>query len=265
MKLISTYVYLVFKFVLVGLKSAWQYRVSFLIEVLIMFLNDVLLVFIWVIFFTKFKSINGWEFKNTLMLFSTFLFAFSFAIIFFPGVLRIAEKISNGKVDVFLTQPKSVLFRMLTDDFRLSLFGDFLFGVVILFYVASQYGYSNLFFIPLTGLFSAWGIVVTAGSFALFGFWISKFHSAANNFFWTLDAPAMYPQNSIVGGIRVLFFTVAPSLWYISFSYEFVSRHAFNMLGVVILYDVVMTLFMVIVYRLGIKKYESGNAILTND
>jgi hypothetical protein len=37
------------------------------------------------------------------------------------------------------------------------------------------------------------------------------------------------------------------------------------MLGVVILYDVVMTLFMVIVYRLGIKKYESGNAILTND
>ena len=68
MKLISTYVYLVFKFVLVGLKSAWQYRVSFLIEVLIMFLNDVLLVFIWVIFFTKFKSING---RNVLSIFQS--------------------------------------------------------------------------------------------------------------------------------------------------------------------------------------------------
>lgn len=259
------YISLTFLFVIAGLKSAWQYRISFYVAVGAMFVNDIFLLGIWVIFFQRFKTVNGWTFENTQYLFTTLLLSFSMAIIFFSGVLRIAERISQGKVDTYLTQPKSVLFRMLTDDFQLSTFGDLLFGIVMLFVVSYKFGYENLFYIPVASFFYAWGIVATAGSFALFGFWLKKFDSAAYTFFWTLDTPSMYPQNTLIGGMRILFFTVVPSLWYIGFSYKFVKYHSFTMLLIVIAYDIVMTLFMIALCRSGLKKYESGNAIATND
>ena len=265
MKKLFSYIYLTYKFVAVGLKSAWQYKTSFYIGVFSMAINDVFLFGVWVVFFAKFKTINGWTFENTKILFTTLILAFSFAIIFFSGVMRIAERISKGKVDTYLTQPKSVLFRLLTDDFQLSTFGDLIFGLVMLAYMAFKYNVSYLFYIPFASLFYAWGIVVSAGSFALIGFWIKKFDSAAANYFWTLDSPSMYPQNSLAGGIRVLFFTVVPSLWYISFSYKFVKHHSFSMLAVAILYDIFMTCVAIALFRSGLKKYESGNAIATND
>lgn len=265
MKKILNYIILTFMFVFVGLKSAWQFRTSFYVGVGAMFVNDIFLLGVWVIFFARFKTVNGWTFENTQYLFTTLLLAFSFAIIFFSGVLRIAERISKGKVDTYLTQPKSVLFRMLSDDFHLSVFGDLLFGILMLFVVSYKFGFQNLFYIPVASVFYAWGIVATAGSFALFGFWLKKFDSAASTFFWTLDAPSMYPQNSIVGGMRVLFLTVAPSLWYISFSYKFVKYHSFKMLAVVVAYNIVMTLIVIGLSRAGLRNYESSNAISTND
>lgn len=265
MKTLFAYIYLTYKFVVVGLKSAWEYKKSFIIGVGSMFINDIFLIGVWVIFFAKFKTINGWTFENTQILFTTLILAFSFSIIFFSGVLRIAERISHGKIDTYLTQPKSVLFRLLTDDFRLDVFGDALFGILMLIYMGVAHNVSYLFYIPIAAIVFAWGIVVTAGSFALLGFWIKKFDSAALNYFWTLDTPSMYPQNSLTGGIRVLFFTVVPSLWYISFSYKFVKFHSFPMLMVVVAYCCIMTLIMVALCRSGLKSYESGNAIATND
>ena len=265
MKSILVYLYLTYKFVVVGIKSAWEYKISFFVTIFSMFVNDILLIGIWIIFFAKFKTVNGWTFENTQILFANLLLGFSIAITFFSGVMKMAERISKGKIDTYLTQPKSVLFRMLTDDFQLSVFGDLLLGFVILFYVSIKYNYSNFIYVPIASVFFAWGMIVSVGAFALIGFWVKKFDNAANNYFWTLDAPSMYPQNSIIGGVKVLFLTAVPSLWYISFSYKFVKFHSFSMLGVVILYDIAMTLIMVLIFRTGIKKYESGNAIATND
>lgn len=51
--------------------AAIEYRVSLVSQILGMFINDALWVIFWVLYFTKFPVLNGWELQDVLVLWAT--------------------------------------------------------------------------------------------------------------------------------------------------------------------------------------------------
>lgn len=248
-----------------GLKSAWQYKLSFIFQISMMVINDLFLLVIWVFFFDRFPSLNGWSFEDTQKLFAMHALAFTFVMFIFGGVLDMARSIEEGSIDQFLTQPRSLLWRIYTNGFRLNVLGDGVFALGMLAYISLNYGWSNLFFIPVAAMFEAWGVLVITSLVQSFGFWLKRFGGASFQYFWALEAPSLYPQNSFVGGMRVLLLTLVPALWVVGIPYSFVSEHSFLMLGVVAVFNVVVTVIMLAVFRKGLRNYGSGNLILINN
>jgi ABC-2 type transport system permease protein len=260
----SSYVQLTFLQMWMGLKSAWRYRTSFYIETLTMVINDVLLFCVWILFFHKFSSLNGWTIRETQILFAMHATAFAFVILPFGGILDVARNINEGSLDQFLTQPRSSLWRILTSHFRLNVLGDLIFGIGMMIFVAFHYQWQLIFFVPLGAICEAWGILMVATFVQLLALFISRFEQASVHYFWALEAPALYPQNAFVGGVRVFLFTVVPALWIVKMPFRFVTEHGVNYFFIAIAFDIFITICVVLLLKTGLRRYESGNLIHVN-
>ncbi len=264
MKRLFSYAYLTFKILYYGYKSAWIYRKSFIIQSAAMFINDIMLLAIWIMFFSRFEDVNGWTFENTQLLFVTHLGAFVFAIMIFGGVLKISERIGEGNLDQFLVQPRSVLWRCLSDGFSLSILGDLGFLIAMLIFVCVTQGWGYLLIVPLVSALAGWGVVMINVAFQSIGFWVKRFERAAWHYFWTVEAPGFYPQTAIIGGLKVFLLTAVPSVWIITFPYNFVQDREYIYLGLLLGFNIFMTIVATTMFRAGLKRYESGSLVRVN-
>src|SRR5690554_7709035 len=66
----AKYLSLLLRNVRLNLASAMEYRFSFWSQVLFMVLNNVFLLFFWWIFFANFQAVQGWGFKDILLLYA---------------------------------------------------------------------------------------------------------------------------------------------------------------------------------------------------
>src|SRR5262245_48288652 len=92
--------------------SAMEYRTSFLIQVIVMAVNNTAFLILWYIFFQKFPVINGWTFQDTVLLEALVAVNFSLVMIFGRGAFELARNITKGELDYFLSFPKNVLWHV---------------------------------------------------------------------------------------------------------------------------------------------------------
>src|SRR5437773_8403636 len=89
---------------------ALEYRASFVSQVFGMVLNDAMWVTFWWIYFTKFQVLgNDYHIDDVLGLWATAAVAFGFGVGFFGNARRLAQMISQGQLDYYLSLPKNVL------------------------------------------------------------------------------------------------------------------------------------------------------------
>lgn len=116
-----------------NLLSAMEYRVSFLILVVFMVLNDCFFLAIWYFFFQKFPIIRGVNFEQFLPLICIFVLIFAFMHIFFNGYRKISTMISEGQLDNHLLLPGNLLLRILSSSLDTSAIGDLIYAFLLLF------------------------------------------------------------------------------------------------------------------------------------
>ncbi|MDP3058703.1 MAG: ABC-2 family transporter protein, partial [bacterium] len=119
----------------VNILSAMEYRVSFLSQVLFMFLNDVLLLFFWWILFSKFDSVAGWQMKEVFLLYAMSAGAYGLAYAVAGNANRLSTIIAEGQLDYYLVLPKDVWLNVLISKSMISAVGDILFAVVLFIFV----------------------------------------------------------------------------------------------------------------------------------
>ena len=121
----------VLEYMKVNMQGAMEYRANFLIKAFGMLLNDVAWIAFWFLIFAKFQSINGWGFKDVVLLWSVGTAAFGIATFFFGNWRRIEEIIIKGELDYYLALPRSALLHMLISRSEFSGMGDMMFGIGI--------------------------------------------------------------------------------------------------------------------------------------
>ena len=125
---------LYFKYFNIQLKSAMEYKTSFIMTTLGQFLVA-FNVFLGVLFmFQRFNEVKGFRFSEVLLCFSIVLMQFSLAECFARGFDGFASLLSNGGFDRIMVRPRNIVLQVLGTKIELTRLGRMLQAIVMLVY-----------------------------------------------------------------------------------------------------------------------------------
>ncbi|TJY43595.1 hypothetical protein E5161_05475 [Cohnella pontilimi] len=244
----------------VNLASALEYRTSFFLLAGMMFINNLMWLFFWSLFFHRFPVIHGWRLEDVMMLWAVGSGGFGWACVLFGNFPRIAAIVSSGQLDVYMSQPKPVLLNVLASRMSVTAAGDFVFGIVIYAMVGNHTFTGALAFaagLLISGCLYI-SVMVIAGCFA---FYVGNSEGIAGQVFNSFLALSTYPSDIFKGLTRIALFTIVPagfiSYMPIGLLRSFDPVFAGWSIGVTLLLGVGGALL----FKAGLRRYSSGNAL----
>jgi len=253
----------VLQYVSLNLQSAMEYRGAFLSQIIFMFLNNTMLLFFWWVLFTKIDSLNGWSLRHILLLYAAASGAFGFQAVFFAGSLSMSSIIAEGRLDFYLALPKPVLLHVLISRSFTSAWGDLAFALAVFLLSAAPTWESLLGFIALC---FAGGIVMT--SFGVIAhslsFWLGYGERLADELQEALLSFSLYPEGIFSAATRIVLYTLIPAGFASYVPVKILTRFSWPHLGIMILFTVGVALLARFIFYRGLRRYESGNLVVTN-
>lgn len=249
---------LIFDYYKLNIKKEWKYKSSFFMQIIMMILNDLFFIIQWLIIFQLVDTIGGYGFKETMLLWSVAAGGYGFSHAFFAGAWNIKDIVYDGKLDVYLTQPKSVLINVCCSSTEVAALGDILYAFVVLAIIGAPWHW-YLLIVPamlMAGLIYVSVYVV----YVSLCFYMKRGDAVAKSVEGTINKAGNYPPQIFNTLVKGLFFTLIPTFFYtfVPAQYLFLTPNVWWILGMV-----VITIFWVIMafvaFNNGLKKYNSGN------
>ena len=244
----------------VNLLSTMEYRGAFLSQALGMMVNDFMYFVIWIIFFDRFQDVRGWGLNDMYLTYGVLASAFGLVSLLFGNAFNLSEIISKGRLDYYLSLPRPVLLHTVASRMIASGVGDFSYGFI-------SYGLSGYF--TWDGLLRfVLAVVLAATVFAAFliliqslAFWLgmmSNFSALALNAILTFG---IYPITLFDSYAKLILFTLIPAALMGAIPAEFIRAFTWQTLAELFVGAIAFLLIAVAVFRLGLRRYESGSAI----
>ena len=245
-----------------NLSSAMEYRVSFLVQVFGMMVNNVTFVFFWWIMFQRIGHIEGYTFKDVMFIWALASSAFGFTFIMFGNVRNITAVIINGELDAYLLQPKDVYVNVICSRTIVSGWGDFAYGFALFFTV---YGFDIQRLLMFTCFVIFGGLLLGSimASAETLTFFIGNASGITRMVTEFMITFSIYPESIFKQGMRWVFYSFLPA-GFITFIPLKLAR-GLNWSGVPILMaiDVLYLVLGYMFFIAGLKRYESGNLMTT--
>jgi len=245
-----------------NLAAAMEYRLAFIFQSIGMILNDGVYFLVWVIFFDRFKDVRGWELPDMFLVFGVSASAFGLVGMLFGNAFNLSEIIIGGRLDYYLSLPRPVLLHALASRVVPSGFGDFLYGFIS--YIASGkftwdgLGRFILAVLLASAVFTAFLVIVQSLTF-----WMGTggtFTQLAINAMVTF---ALYPITLFNQAAKVILFLVVPAAFMGAVPAGFVRGFSWSTLGLMTLAAAGFLSAAILLFHLGLRRYESGSAIQT--
>src|SRR5215475_12033572 len=99
-----------------AIRTSFSDRTNFVLQSLGMVVNDGFFLVLWFMFFAGFRQVGGWGRDDVALLLGLIMCIVAVSGVFFGGYRDMAATILRGELDVFLTQPKSVLPRLIARE-----------------------------------------------------------------------------------------------------------------------------------------------------
>jgi ABC-2 type transport system permease protein len=243
-----------------NLMSAMAYRGPFIIQVLGMLLNDAMLLFFWWVLFSRLPSLEGWTLSRVMTLYGIVAFGFGAATLVCGNAFSVARIIVRGDLDYYLALPADPLLHLLVSRMSLPAWGDMLFGLLV-FLVAGPEQWKQL---PLFILLSLLAGVVFVAFSVLVGslaFWVGNADNLAAQAINAIVTFGLYPAEIFPGVVRLLLYTLIPAAFVGSLPAQLLDSFEWSKLVLMLAFVVAITLAARLVFRLGLRRYESGNLV----
>jgi ABC-2 type transport system permease protein len=246
------------EYIKIAVKTALEYRASFIIQVISMFLNDAIWVLFWIIFFAKFSSIGGWQFKDMILLYAIITTAYGLSGILFGNRHNIATIIVEGRLDYYLTLPKNILYHLLISKSSWFDLGDILFGLTLtIFFVEPSK-------IPLMLILTVMSSIILI-SFGIISCSLAFFLGNAEELSHTLVESnlglASYPLSIYKGITRILVLTIIPAGFVAGVPVIIIKSFDIEWFLGMIGFSILIATIAIVLFYAGLKKYESGNLL----
>ena len=243
-----------------NLQSVMEYRVSFLTQVIGMILNNFIYFAVWIIFFDRFNDVRGWGINDMYVTFGVLASSFGVVSLFFGNSFMLGDIINNGRLDYYLSLPRPVLLHAVSSRMISSGMGDFTYGFVS--YAASgQLTWDGLLRFVLAILLGATvfaSFLILVNSLA---FWVGIVSSFSNLMVNAMITFGIYPYSLFDNYAKLILFTLVPAALMGAVPAEFITQFTWQTLAELLLGALVFLGLAIFVFRLGLRRYESGSAI----
>jgi ABC-2 type transport system permease protein len=242
----------------INLQSAMEYRVNFLTQSLFMFLNDIIWVIFWFIFFSKFPIINDWGFKDIMTMMIVITTSWGLVGIFFGNFRYLAEVIRDGQLDFYLALPKEELTHILVSKSKFDAFGDVFFGIALAFLFIPFAKVPLLIALLLLSCIIILSFAIILGSLS---FYLGSSSEVSNQGLMGVLSIASYPFSPFEGYTKFLLLTLIPAGFITGIPVELLKVFNLQWFLLMILCAIVLLTIAILFFKHGVKKYESGNLI----
>lgn len=254
---------IIFRYFKVNLTSAMEYRSSFLMQAFGMALSNATFVFFWWVAFSQVGGrIGGYGFKDVMFIWALASSAFGVSHVLFANASQLTRLIVTGELDTFLLQPCNLLVNVCCARTSLSAYGDLLYGIVLLALTQGADANAWLFFalgLPVGGLlFAAIGLAAHTltfyfGDASLAGSMSLEF---VINF-------CIYPEGIYPGAVRALMYSLIPAAFIVHVPLRLARSFSPGWLALWLAASAAFCIFAVWFFYRGLRRYESGNLIVT--
>jgi ABC-2 type transport system permease protein len=241
-----------------SIRASMALRGSFLFEMGLMLVNNLIFFSLWLIFFQKFQAIGGWGQKEMTLLLALGMGSYGLLQICFGGTRQLARIICSGDLDTFLTQPRNVLLHIAGSKSAGKGWGHLLSAFVLLAFG----GFCDLATLLLVLLALCTGSMVFT-SIRVIGhslaFWFGPIDALSEKYADSLFLFANYPTNIYTDALQILMFTILPAGLISYLPVELIRHFSLMKMVVLLISAASFALMAFFVFYRGLKRYESGN------
>ena len=240
---------------------ALEYRASFISQVFGMFINDMIWVAFWVLYFTRFPVLKGWTLDDVIVLWASLAFSFGLVSGILGNARRIPQMVVTGQLDYYLALPKNVLWHLLIAQIRPIALGDAIFGPVLLV-VMVELTWAKVAVFLATALVAScvWlGIMLIGGSLA---FYMGNAEVVNNQIFNGVIHFSSYPITIFDGSVKVLLYTLLPAGFITGLPVELMRQWSWLRFGQQALAGAFFLGLGILLFNGGLRRYESGNLMM---
>jgi ABC-2 type transport system permease protein len=243
----------------VNLLSAMEYRAAFLTQTIGMILNDFMYFLIWIVFFDRFKEVRGWGLSDMYLTYGVLASSFGLVSLLFGNAFSLSDIISKGRLDYYLSLPRPVLLHTVASRMIASGMGDLTYGFIS-YGLSGQFSGDGLLRFILATLFAAAVFAAFLILIQSLAFWfgiMSNLSALALNALLTFG---IYPITLFDNYAKLILFTIIPAALMGAVPAEFVRAFTWQTLVQMLVGAIVFLFIAVAVFRLGLRRYESGSA-----
>ncbi len=247
-------------YTIANLQAAMEYRIAFIMQVGAMIANDSLWLFFWWTYFQKFPLTNGWQQTDVVILWAVSACGFGISMGIFGNTSNMARLIMTGGLDAYLGMPRNVLLHLSIAATDPTAWGDVLFaiGSFVLFLHPDLLHIILFIILVLLAALIFTGFLVILGSLAFF---LGNTEGLAQQMLAALVTFSTYPMNVFNGAIRLLLFTLIPA-GFISFvPMQLLHHFTWPLLLALVGFVALLMTGAIILFQLGLRRYESGNLL----
>ena len=247
----------------VNLAAAMEYRSVFFTQAFGMAVSNATFVFFWWVAFSQVGGqIGGYDFRDVMFKWALCSSAFGLSSVLFANVNHLTRLIVTGELDTFLLQPCNLLLNVCCARTSLSAYGDLAYGVVLLALTQGGNGAAWLIFalaVPVGAvLITAVGLTAHTLTF-LFGN-ASIAGSMSVEFIVNF---CIYPEGIYPKFVRGLMLSLIPAAFIVHIPLRLARSFSFSWLAIWLLASALYCAFAVWFFYRGLRKYESGNLMIT--
>jgi ABC-2 type transport system permease protein len=243
-----------------NLQSVMEYRISFITQVVGMMLNNFIYFAIWIIFFDRFKEVRGWGINDMYITFGVLASSFGLVSLLFGNAFVLGDIINNGRLDYYLSLPRPVLLHAVSSRMISSGMGDLTYGFIS-YSLSGQFTWDGFIRFILATLLAATvfaAFLILVNSIA---FWAGIVTSLSNLMLNAMITFGIYPITLFDNYAKLILFTIIPAALMGALPGEFVRAFTWQTLAQLLLGAMIFLGLAITVFRLGLKRYESGSAI----
>jgi ABC-2 type transport system permease protein len=255
MRAVSTYAALI----AAAIRTSLADRTNFLLQAGGMLVNNGFFLLLWFMFFAGFRSVGGWELKDVALLLGIGVSMVGVSGVFFGGYRDMAAVILAGEPDALLTQPWSLLPRLLARESIASAWGDLVTGAIML----AGFADITLPRLPLIviGVAAATTVYVSAAvAFASMAFWVAGARSFARDLTDFTLLFSSYPGSIYSGATKVIAYTVLPAGFIVLAPVRLLREPGWQSLAVVVVSAAAYAVIATAAFTAGLTRYRRGAA-----
>ncbi len=247
-------------YVVANIQASMEYRVAFWVQIITMAANDSLWLFFWWTYFHQFPLTHGWQSTDIVILWSVAACGFGISIGVFGNARQIAALIMNGSLDAYLSMPRNVLLHVWIAASDPTAGGEIVFAVGAYLLLLHPDLWHMALFLLLVLMVSLifTSFLVILGSLAFF---LGNTEGLTQQMFAALISFSTYPMNLFNGAVRLLLFTLIPAGFVSFVPLQLLHQFTWPLLGAMVGFTVLILSIAVGVFKLGLRRYESGNLL----